>query len=159
MPIYMHRQTDRQAQVHMHQRAHTHIWNGKALNRSHLWISKSIWPGSWCPWGLAQICYCFPACLLYRTHINDLTPGDSEHKPSLQLRAAHQVKTQRHRQIGTHGQPLFFLCAFLLNFTSLTISSLSASVSLSPGLMASGLHSSTSSEQLLPLSLLFFCLS
>lgn len=75
-------QTDRQTSpgTHTPPGTHTHtcteIWNGKTLNSGHLWISKSIWPGSWCPWGLAQICHCFPACLLYRTHINDLTTGD-----------------------------------------------------------------------------------
>lgn len=56
---------------------YTHVWSTRALHNSHLWVSKSIWPGSGyqsaCPWGLTQICYCFPACRAFGLEHTSMT--------------------------------------------------------------------------------------
>lgn len=101
-----------------------HRYTQHAHNNSHLCISKSIWPGcryqSASPWGLSQIRCCFPACLLYRTHISDLTAGGwSTGQSAAPMSCSTGKGKHTHTQSQAHIKTLLYRCSVFCKNLSL----------------------------------------
>lgn len=61
--LYARTRTHTETQVHLDMRLSTHIWNRKALDSGHLWISKSTWLRSLVSMGPGSDLLPFPSML------------------------------------------------------------------------------------------------